>query len=135
MNGPTICRLPCGSARRTEKPSPKSRTRGTMTSSSASQARLSPSTGSVDGIQLMAILRSPAARSCVVSLHPTPLPNGEKGVHRICGTLMRSPLLDERAVVQLGEGLPQLGLGIHHDRTVPGDRLLDRLARDQEKAD
>jgi hypothetical protein len=43
-------------------------------------------------------------------------------------SLERSPLLDEGAVVQLGEGLPQLGLGVHHDRAVPGDRLLDRLA-------
>src|SRR5258708_19226375 len=58
MNGPTIWRLPCGSARRTENPSPRSRTRGTMTSSSASQDRLSPSTGSVEGIQLMAVLRA-----------------------------------------------------------------------------
>ena len=37
MKGPTIWRLPCGSARRTSKPSPRSRVRGTMTSSSASQ--------------------------------------------------------------------------------------------------
>src|SRR6266487_4192415 len=57
MNGPTICRLPCGSARRTEKPSPRSRTRGTITTSSASQDRLSPSTGSLSGIQLMAVSR------------------------------------------------------------------------------
>src|SRR2546430_1837945 len=113
MNGPTICRLPCGSARCTEKPSPRSRTRGTMTSSSASQVRLSPSTGSVDGIQLMAIL--PSASALVSRL--------------------ASALLDERAFVQFGEGLLQLGLGVHHDRAIPGDRLLDRLARDQEEPD
>src|SRR3954470_14644237 len=53
MNGPTICRLPCGSARRTSNPSPRSRVRGTMTSSSASQERGSPSMGSLEGCQLM----------------------------------------------------------------------------------
>src|SRR5579864_8123351 len=45
------------------------------------------------------------------------------------------PLLDERAGVQLVEGLLQLGLGVHDDRAVPGDRLADRLAGDQQKAD
>src|SRR5262245_39719974 len=44
-------------------------------------------------------------------------------------------MLDKRAVLQLGNGLLQLGLGVHHDRPVPGDRLLDRLARDQQEAD
>src|SRR5689334_3792473 len=57
MKGPTICRLPCGSARRTSNPSPRSRVRGTMTSSSASQDLGSPSTGSLEGSQLM---RSPS---------------------------------------------------------------------------
>src|SRR5712691_9036362 len=53
MVGPFIWRLPCGSARRTSNPSPRSRVRGTMTSSSASQDLGSPSTGSLVGIQLM----------------------------------------------------------------------------------
>src|SRR5438045_2829843 len=53
MNGPTICRLPCGSARRTPNPSPRSRVRGTMIRSSASQVLGSPSTGSLEGCQLM----------------------------------------------------------------------------------
>src|SRR5207247_1269265 len=53
MNGPTICRLPCGSARRTANPSPRSRVRGTMIRSSASQVLGSPSTGSLEGCQLM----------------------------------------------------------------------------------
>src|SRR5437016_5052930 len=53
MNGPTICRLPCGSARRTTKPSPRSRVRGTMIRSSASQVLGSPSTGSLEGCQLI----------------------------------------------------------------------------------
>src|ERR1700733_3438552 len=53
MKGPTICRLPCGNARRTSNPSPRSRVRGTMTSSSASQDWGSPSMGSLEGCQLM----------------------------------------------------------------------------------
>src|SRR3954467_973447 len=53
MKGPTICRLPCGSARRTANPSPRSRVRGTMTRSSASHDMGSPSTGSFEGCQLM----------------------------------------------------------------------------------
>src|ERR1051326_7328371 len=74
MNGPTICRRPCGSARRTAKPSPRSRTRGTTTSSSASQERLSPSTGSLSGIQLM----------------------GRLGPIRRCGSASRSALSASR---------------------------------------
>src|SRR3981081_3115657 len=53
MNGPTIGLLPWGRARRASNPSPRSRVRGTMTSSSASQDWGSPSTGSLVGIQLM----------------------------------------------------------------------------------
>src|SRR5258707_4600312 len=53
MNGPTIWRLPCGSARRTSKPSPRSRVRGTITSSSASQDCGSPRIGSLSGSQLI----------------------------------------------------------------------------------
>src|SRR5580658_3364973 len=44
-------------------------------------------------------------------------------------------LLDERAAAQFGKGLLQFGLRVHHDRAVPGDRLLDRLAGNEEKAD
>ena len=39
-------------------------------------------------------------------------------------------VLQKRPVLNLGEGLPQLFLGVHHDRPVPGDRLLERLAGD-----
>src|ERR1700676_1738846 len=53
MKGPTIWRLPCGSARRTSNQSPRWRGRGPMTSSSASQDLGSPSTGSLVGIQLI----------------------------------------------------------------------------------
>src|SRR6266436_8068829 len=157
MNGPTIWRLPCGSARRTENPSPRSRTRGTMTSSSASQDRLSPSTGSVEGIQLMAVLRLLHPRLGCVQQTQSPFIPAQRGI-RGCGPLLWlparvyphesgvgtirdwsitqiSPLLDERAVVQLGERLLKLGLGVHHDRPVPRNRFLDRFAGDQQEAD
>src|SRR2546429_4939298 len=39
-----------------------------------------------------------------------------------------SAVLDEGAVAQLADGGLKLGLGVHHDGTIPGDRLLDRLA-------
>ena len=41
---------------------------------------------------------------------------------------------DKRTAAQLGERLLQFGLRVHHDRAVPGDRLLDRLARHEEEA-
>ena len=41
---------------------------------------------------------------------------------------------DEGAVVQIAEGLTQLGLGIHHDRAMPGHRLFDRRAGNQQEA-
>jgi hypothetical protein len=40
-------------------------------------------------------------------------------------------VLDERAALQFCHGLPQLLLGVHHDRTVPRHRFLNRLARYQ----
>src|SRR6266705_337905 len=42
-------------------------------------------------------------------------------------------ILDERSSLELCEGDPKLFLGIHHDGTVPGDGLADRLARDEQK--
>src|SRR5215831_566660 len=53
MKGPTICRWSLGKARRTSKPSPKSRTRETTMSSSASHDLLSPRIGSAEGNQLI----------------------------------------------------------------------------------
>ena len=53
INGPTMRRRACGSARRTEK-SPRSTLRGTMMSSMASQAGASPGAGSLPGKKLMA---------------------------------------------------------------------------------
>ncbi len=44
-------------------------------------------------------------------------------------------VLDEGALFVLLEGDPQLFLRIHHDRTVPGDRLPDRLPGYEEKPD
>src|SRR6476620_6019973 len=73
MKGPTIWRLPCGSARRTSNPSPRSRVRGTMTSSSASQDLGSPSTGSLVGIQLMGVsvdFVAPSSRDERNCVHP-----------------------------------------------------------------
>ena len=42
--------------------------------------------------------------------------------------------LQEGAFTQLSEGLLKLLLGIHDDRTVPGDRLFERFAGNQEEA-
>src|SRR6185312_4892828 len=42
---------------------------------------------------------------------------------------------NKSAVLQFGNGLAQLGLRVHDDRAVPGDRFLDRLARYQQEAD
>ena len=41
---------------------------------------------------------------------------------------------DEGAAVEFGAGLAQFRLGIHDDGTVPGDRLLERLAGDEQEA-
>src|SRR5215475_4799318 len=49
--------------------------------------------------------------------------------------MRRSALADERPVAQFGNRLLQLGLGVHHDRAIPRNRLLDRLARDQQEPD
>src|SRR5215216_2885849 len=72
MKGPTICRLPCGSARRTTKPSPRSRVRGTMMRSSASQVLGSPSTGSLEGCQLM----GDSLRFCAIILRSSSRESG-----------------------------------------------------------
>src|SRR5215216_2463168 len=59
MNGPTIRRCACGSARRTVNP-PISAVRGTITTSIASQAGASPAAGSLAGKKLIG---SPHANS------------------------------------------------------------------------
>src|SRR6266704_121022 len=41
--------------------------------------------------------------------------------------------LDERPAPELVVGVRQLFLGVHHDRPLPGDRLLERLSRDQQE--
>ena len=50
------------------------------------------------------------------------------GSGRDAGLLPRRALLDERPSIQLVERELKLGTGIHHDRPVPRDRLLYRLA-------
>jgi hypothetical protein len=52
MKGPTICRFVKGNARRTSK-LPRSRLRGTIIVSMASQEKRSPGLGSSAGCQLM----------------------------------------------------------------------------------
>ena len=50
-------------------------------------------------------------------------------------TQRTSPVLDEGAVAEFGDRLPKFVLRVHHDRPVPGDRLGDRLARDEQETD
>ena len=38
------------------------------------------------------------------------------------------PMPDKLAVLQLAHSLPQFGVGIHHDRPIPGHRFFQRLA-------
>src|SRR5947209_1349614 len=149
MNGPTIWRRPWGSARRTEKPSPRSRMRGTTTSSRASHERLSPSSGSLSGIQLMlcclflhfcagvdlltmTLLGTPSGKSTALAVgrgddrHPS-LPFARGGglrpartpMIKLCRRNVRFTSPDESAVAQLIERLLQLGLRVHDNRPVP----------------
>src|SRR5437899_4860178 len=46
-----------------------------------------------------------------------------------------SAMLDEAAVLQLGVGVPQLGLRVHHDRPRPSHRLLERPSGDEQEPD
>src|SRR5262245_20453225 len=48
------------------------------------------------------------------------------------GARLPPRVLDERPLLVLLEGGAQLGAGVHDDRAVPGDRLLEGLACDQE---
>src|SRR4051812_745692 len=63
MNGPTMRRFACGSARRTSKP-PRSTLRGTIMRSMASQAGASPSAGSLPGKKLMRLTPTTLANDC-----------------------------------------------------------------------
>src|ERR1019366_3834894 len=52
---------------------------------------------------------------------------------RVPGFVLRVPgfvlcVFDKRTGLQLAHSLAQLGLRVHHDRTVPRNRLLERLA-------
>jgi hypothetical protein len=60
-----------------------------------------------------------------------PIAPGKKSAERLRprdAGLPRRALLDERPSIQLVERELKLGTGIHHDRPVPRDRLLYRLA-------
>src|SRR5579883_517450 len=48
---------------------------------------------------------------------------------------MDLPLSDEAPLPELSHGLLQLRLRVHHNRTVPRDRLLQRPSRDKQKSD
>ena len=45
------------------------------------------------------------------------------------------PLLDEGALLKLGDRLPELLLRVHDDRSVPRHRLFDRLAGHEQEPD
>jgi hypothetical protein len=45
----------------------------------------------------------------------------------------KSPMLNERAILQFVEGLLKFLLRVHHDGTVPRDRLFNRFSRNQQK--
>src|ERR1700722_14994193 len=82
---------------------------------------------------------------------PVPVPHADKTTFRTAGYTRFHPpvnlrmerknwehtasaMLDERAGLQFGPGLPQLFLSVHHDRAVPCDGLLDRFAGNQQEA-
>src|SRR5205807_10347582 len=43
-------------------------------------------------------------------------------------------MLNESVILKFGNRLPELLLRVHHDRAVPSDGLLDRLARHQQES-
>src|SRR5438552_9735372 len=43
-------------------------------------------------------------------------------------------MLNESVILKFGNCLPELLLRVHHDRAVPSDGLLDRLARHQQES-
>src|SRR5207302_2384368 len=59
----------------------------------------------------------------------------EGGKRTAGGRSSRSPRLEECSFLEFVERLLELLLGVHHDGPVPGDRLLEGLARDEEEAD
>src|SRR5690348_10606927 len=46
-----------------------------------------------------------------------------------------SAMLDEAAVIQFGNGLAKLLLGVHHDGAIPSHGFFDRLAGYQQESD
>src|SRR5262249_10552699 len=53
----------------------------------------------------------------------------------VAESLSSSDLPDERPLPEVGDGLFEFGLRVHHDRPVPGDRLADWFAREEEETD
>jgi hypothetical protein len=64
--------------------------------------------------------------------HPLSRPNQHMGWSSFRAD---SAMLDERAVIQFGDGLAKLLLGVHHDGAIPRNGFLDRLARYQQESD
>src|SRR3954468_16858507 len=135
MKGPTICRLPCGSARRTSNPSPRSRVRGTMTSSSASQDLGSPSTGSLEGSQLMRFLRHNNGRlSCdeaaVTSVIPNPKLLRQQFVQMLGAHLPTKPaspiLFSKKGAAMTLRTRPGITINGSNDPIVETERLILR---------
>src|SRR3990172_3750358 len=58
---------------------------------------------------------------------------GSENLIPSCTRRRRSAMLDKRSVVKSRQRLSQLRLCVHHDRPVPRDRLLNRLARHKQK--
>src|SRR5258708_637398 len=57
------------------------------------------------------------------------------GERTVTARAPRFTLRDKGPVGGVCNRLLQLGLGVHHDRPVPGDRLADRLAGDKQEPD
>src|SRR5918911_5058924 len=90
----------------------------------------------VDGAPISHVQRRSDSNMPPVS-HSIPLWFGD---HRSCDrasdTVRRAlaaAILAKRAARELLEGDAQLVLGVHHDGTVPGDGLAERLARDAQQ--
>src|SRR5215467_10471546 len=120
MNGPTMRRLVCGSARRTAK-CPTSTPRGTITRSMASAAGASPGAGSLPGKKLMAMTSLVIAPTRVA--WRSALFDVERlGSGRLAGGI-------ERDLLHARLGLPQQLLAAALERLaalIDRDRLLER---------
>lgn len=62
-------------------------------------------------------------------------PSWKPGVDFDLAVNLMSLVFDERSVLQILHCLAQFVLGIHHNRTLPGHRLLDRLPGYEQESD